>query len=328
MAAIEIVIPYYKGGDYIAETLTSVCQQSDEDWLCTIIDDASPDDHTVHNLVADIQDPRIRYLRHETNLGISSTFQHGLSCARTKWVTLLGQDDRLLPNYVDVINRATTHENLDTTMIQPGVRVIGPDGQPASPLADKVKSLLRLRPGVHYGEWLAISLLLGDWLYFPSIAWKVSAATKHGFAADLGMTMDLDHILSQIAEGNRLLVVDDLCFEYRRHSASESSQAVHDYRFCEERDLHSMWAQKYGQRGWRLAALASRCRPSSRLHRLQHDLVSFIPRGLLNGQASATTSHDVRQRELVVRSHHPAGGSTKQSNARMALKGVVRRESH
>ena len=67
-------------------------------------------------------------------------------------------------------------------IIQPGVEVIDETGAVGSAgLVDRVKGLLSPRgrgTRLLAGEALAISLMRGNWLYFPSIAWQSEALVR------------------------------------------------------------------------------------------------------------------------------------------------------
>ncbi len=262
---IEYVIPYYAGQAHFALALDSVIAQPG-DWLATVIDDASPDGHA-RTVVRQRGHPRVRYLRNPTNLGIGTTFSRALQVSRGTWTTILGQDDVLWPNYTTVVARvAAAHPN--ASMIQPGVRVIRTDGRAHRPLADLVKTMLRPRGNrLLGGQALASSLLTGDWLYFPSIAWRTDIAAPIGFDGSLRTAMDLDHVLTQIMDGRLLAVDDEVCFDYRRHAASASSAlAVTGSRFTEERALFAAWAGRLQRHGWPRAATAARRHLTARLH--------------------------------------------------------------
>ncbi len=265
---LEIIIPYYRGGGLFDEAMQSVLAQSDSNWMLTVLDDASPDDRAAR-LVQSIDDARVRYIRHAMNQGISNTFAHALHLSRGRWTTIMGQDDHLLPNYVTVVRQlAATHP--DVTMIQPGVRVIDAQGRSARTMADTTKALLRPRtPRVLRGQRLATSLLLGNWLYFPAIAWETLRARRFGFDPDMRIAMDLDHELRQVLEGAGLAYDNTQCFEYRRHRSSVSSEsAALGARFEEEDALFHAWAKRLRAHGWHQAALAAHWHPTSRAHRL------------------------------------------------------------
>ncbi|WP_031464796.1 glycosyltransferase family 2 protein [Sciscionella sediminilitoris] len=267
---IDILLPFYGDVALMREAVHSVLAQDTGGWRLTVVDDG--DAEGVPEWFDSLADERVRYFRNPRNLGVTGNFQRCLELAEYERVTLLGTDDLLAPNYVRTVRAAAArHEGIG--MIQPGVEVIDEHGEPATGLADAVKHRIyapRVREElVLGGEPLAASLLRGNWLYFPSLSWRTEAITAIGFRSDLRTTQDLALELDLIERGERLLVLTEACFKYRRHGASVSSTMATDGdRFREERALFQETARRFGALGWRKAARAARVHSGSRLHAL------------------------------------------------------------
>jgi hypothetical protein len=119
------------------------------------------------------------------------------------------------------------------------------------------------------GEELAASLLRGNWLYFPSIAWRSAAVREVGFRDGLEVVQDLALVLDLVERGARLVVDPEVCFSYRRHRASCSSwRALDGSRFIEERSFFLDEAVRMQTCGWHQAARSARRHTSSRLNAL------------------------------------------------------------
>ena len=119
------------------------------------------------------------------------------------------------------------------------------------------------------GEELATSLLRGNWLYWPSLVFTREALQRVRFRADLPTILDLALVLDLVAGGSRLVVDPAVCFSYRRHEQSASSQGLHTGdRFAEDRDYFAEAARRMHDLGWERAARAARRRWVSRLHAL------------------------------------------------------------
>ena len=272
--SIDVMMPYYGDVPLMQAAVRSVLAQTDPDWHLTVVDDGTADG--VPEWFAQLGDPRVTYLRNERNLGVSGNFQKCVDLATRDRMTMLGSDDLLLPNYIASVRAlATAHPKAG--LIQPGVRVIDENGQPVSGLADTIKrrlyapkELLRgSEPVVLEGEALALSLLRGNWLYFPSLNWRTDAIAGVGFREDLRVIQDLALIIELVERGEQLVADDTLCFEYRRHAASESSQqALDGARFDEARRFFHETADRLAAKGWAEAADAARLHRSARLHAL------------------------------------------------------------
>lgn len=82
--------------DLLSRQLTSLQEQSVDDWRCLIFDDSSADRTTVADLVAG--DPRFTLLPPTSHLGAYLAFQHLLERTGAEPVFLCDQDDRWHPD--------------------------------------------------------------------------------------------------------------------------------------------------------------------------------------------------------------------------------------
>lgn len=291
MTMIDIMLPYYGDVALMQAAVQSVRSQTDAGWRLTVVDDTAHPE--VPGWFESLGDDRIRYFRNERNLGVTGNFNRCLDLAEHELITMLGADDLLLPNYVGTV-LAAYRAHPGVGMIQPGVTVIDEHGRPLRTLTDEVKKRL-YAPKVSgrllmSGEELAVSLLRGIWLYFPSIAWRTDAIKAVGFRADLRTTQDVALELELVERGEQMLVDSTVCFQYRRHRESVSSKmALDGDRFTEERAVFLAAAGRMKARGWLRAERAARHHCSSRLHAL-----SLLPTAVLGGQrevAHALTKH-------------------------------------
>jgi glycosyltransferase involved in cell wall biosynthesis len=271
MNGIDIMLPHYGDISYLKTAVRSVIAQDDENWHLTVVDD-SVTDNDLPDWFHSLRDNRITYQRNEHNLGINANFQKCLDLAERDYLVVMGSDDAMLPNYVSTIRR-TTQRHPDADVVQAGVEVIDSTGQVVRPLTDRVKRGLyapdTTTPRTMRGEELVVSLLRGNWTYFPSLCWRREALKDLGFRQGLRVVLDLALMLDLVERGGQLVVIPDLCFQYRRHNASVSSSlASLGGRFTEEHDFFVDVAEHMDRIGWHRAAKAARLHLSSRLHAL------------------------------------------------------------
>ncbi|HEX2131190.1 MAG TPA: glycosyltransferase family 2 protein [Actinophytocola sp.] len=278
---LDVVMPFYGDVSLMREAVRSVLDQDDPRWRLTVVDDhVGPGaDPSVPEWFESLDDERVRYLRNPENLGITGNFNRCLELAEHDLFTMLGCDDRMLPNYVGTV-LAVWADHPDAGLIQPGVRVIDGAGRPTKTLVDEAKRRVyapkfegRLELS---GEDLAVSLLRGDWLYFPSLAWRTKLLEGLRFRPELRVIQDLALLMELVARDVTLVVDETVAFEYRRHGASESSSSAFDgSRFTEAGDYFADVAEQMAARGWPRAARVARLHLSSRLFAL-----TTLPRAL------------------------------------------------
>jgi glycosyltransferase involved in cell wall biosynthesis len=268
--AVEILVPFWGDPELLYATVESVRSQSDQAWRLTVVDDCYPDPSVAEHFATET-DPRIGYVRNETNLGITDNYARCRDLATGELMMFLGCDDLLDATFVGTVRAA--HEQFPAAaIIQVGVRVIDEAGRPADPLGDKVKRATR--PRVHGrtelgGERLATSLLRGNWLYWPALVFRTERVQSYEFRAGLPIIQDLALVIDMVAAGETLVVDPEIYFSYRRHTQSASSSSLlHGRRLPDERRYYALAAEQMRARGWRRAARTARVRGTSRLHAL------------------------------------------------------------
>lgn len=265
---VDILFPFYGDVDFMKQAVRSVIGQTYQDWRLIVVDDGYPDD-SIPGWFESLEDSRITYMRNEKNLGANGNYTKALSFVENKLVTVMGADDVMLPNYIEwLVEAAAAHP--EAQIFQPGCVVINERDGLSNTLVEKVKSYYRPNTTrVLAGEELAVSILRGDWLYFPSLGWRASAIQEIGFRGGLNVVQDMALVLDVAMRGGALFYDERVAFMYRRHSASDSSwRALEGSRFKEEREYFYTIAREMEQKGWKRAARVAKLHVSSRLHAL------------------------------------------------------------
>ena len=281
------MMPFYGDPELLRRAVDSVRAQERDDWRLTVFDDGYPDPQP-GAAVAALGDPRIRYIRSDVNGGVTASFNRCTELADAEYVTIAGCDDVLKPNYVaEVLALSLAFPR--ASYLQPGVEVIDESGSTVRLLADRVKSIYRpivTEPTELGGERLALTLVRGNWTYFPALCWRTDVLKRHGFRKELNVAQDLALQLEIIAEGGTLALGTTAAYEYRRHRGSVSSLMASDgSRFDEEAAVLAEAAALATSLGWSRAARAARNRLSSRLH-----AVTRLPSALVSRDAASVRS--------------------------------------
>jgi glycosyltransferase involved in cell wall biosynthesis len=117
---------FNRADGYLADALGSAVAQTYPD-LEILVSDNCSDDHTPE-LVAGFDDPRIRYHRHEKNIGANANFNFCVQEARGEYFLLLHDDDMVDPDFVEACVEALPPSGRVGIVIT-GARVIDAQGR-------------------------------------------------------------------------------------------------------------------------------------------------------------------------------------------------------
>ncbi len=93
---MEIFVPYWGDPSCSTPRSTACARQTDGEWTLVVVDDCYPDPSVAEYFAAET-DPRIRYVRNETNLGITENYRRCRDLATGELMMFLGCDDLLRP---------------------------------------------------------------------------------------------------------------------------------------------------------------------------------------------------------------------------------------
>lgn len=92
---VSVIIPAYLGAEYLGKAIQSVLDQTHTDFELIVINDASPDG--TDEVVKSFDDPRIKYIVHEKNLGVNRARATGVMASSGGIIAFLDQDDFIHP---------------------------------------------------------------------------------------------------------------------------------------------------------------------------------------------------------------------------------------
>jgi glycosyltransferase involved in cell wall biosynthesis len=92
MPEVSVCIPAYGAAEFLMNTVDSVLSQDFEDFEVVITDDSLTLD--VMEAIADVKDPRIRYVKNPHRLGSPANWAEGIGKSRGRLIKLMHHDDR------------------------------------------------------------------------------------------------------------------------------------------------------------------------------------------------------------------------------------------
>jgi len=192
---------------------------------------------------------------------------------------ILGADDILCQDYVEKIIMAI-NANPESDFYHPKVKVIDEFGKEYLPLVDKIKKMLHPRSSKILeltADRALLTLMFGNWMYFPAITWKSDTLRNYGFRQDLNVCQDIWLITQILLSGGKFSVVPEVLFKYRRFSSSDSSlKLLNGVRFAEEKLVYNTLASQTWNSKFRYVSFAAKLHLTSRLHAL-----SLLPTAIL-----------------------------------------------
>ncbi|WP_334147002.1 glycosyltransferase [Microbacterium sp.] len=158
LETVSVCIAAYNGERFIAQQIRSILDGLHPSDEVVVVDDRSTD-RTV-DIVAAVDDPRIRLIRQGENRGYVRTFEAAIAAAACDIVFLSDQDDEWTPG-----RRTLLVDALRESAIVAGDVVLMPDDSPlSSPLTGRTWRLAPLRGGGSLRN--EIRLLMGDAPYY------------------------------------------------------------------------------------------------------------------------------------------------------------------
>jgi glycosyltransferase involved in cell wall biosynthesis len=264
---LTIAIPFYMGQAYLRKAIESVLRQTDPNWRLIVCDDG-PEPGTA-DVVAAFNDPRIRYLKNDRNLGMAGNWNRCLDAADTDLVNLLHNDDELLPNYVAEM-RAAGERFPDAAAFFCRARVIDAVGRETFSPIDYVKKFLQPRtdgPLVLHGKSAIESLMHGDFIMCPTVCYRRSRLPAERFDDRWRQVLDLDFFTRILLEGGTMVGLPAVAYAYRRHDENATAQQTETLlRFEEESRIHDQVTAIARERGWPSVARVAAGKRVIKLH--------------------------------------------------------------
>ncbi len=264
-------MPFYSSVPYLRLALGSLVAQTDRDWTAVVIDDCSPEPGAAE-IVAQLADPRVRYVRNPVNLGLAGNFNRCLTEPGTDIVAVFHADDVLEPDYVTTI-RAAHAAAPGAALVAPMARAIDADGQAIDTAVDRLKR--RFWPGGQRhelsGDAGLARLMHAFFVYCPAMSYRPALLPGDRRAAPFDgrwkQVMDLDLFAEVLLDGGTILLDRTCCYRYRRHAGTVTSQNARSFtRLAEETRLAYEIADTAKAKGWTRTARAARLHWTQRLN--------------------------------------------------------------
>jgi len=206
---VTVLMPVYESAPYLREAIDSILGQTFSDFELLIMDNASTDDGPA--IVASYQDPRIRYVRNEENLGLPASLNRGLKLAKGEFIARMDSDDRSVS---DRLERQVSFLDKHSDIGICGGHIIK---------IMQGKRFLVKYPLSH--EDIRVSLLFNSSLAHPTVMIRRSVLDegRFSYSENIGNSEDYElwtRITAQVQSAN----LDRVLLEYRCHDSQLSTE--------------------------------------------------------------------------------------------------------
>jgi glycosyltransferase involved in cell wall biosynthesis len=124
---VSVLLPVYNGEKYLNAAITSILNQSDQDYELIISIDSSTDgSEEVARRFEDI-DQRVKVFTHTRRLGMRGNYDFLVGKANGSWLTILGQDDAMMPFAISQLRKAIDKEKCISVLVSRRAYAFWPD---------------------------------------------------------------------------------------------------------------------------------------------------------------------------------------------------------
>jgi glycosyltransferase involved in cell wall biosynthesis len=227
-----IAIPTYNGQSYLADTLRSVMNQTDQGFELIVSDDLSSDDSL--EIVKKICGNRATVYLNQSgqNLGLAGNWNRCVELSSGSWVTILHQDDLLTPVFFETHHKIAS-ENTDLGMITGPAPLIDSSGRviDSSAVEDLWNKgrFSKLLPGR-----LAGNLVCGNPIRCPATSFRKDLHKQVGGFSDQWKYVVDWYFWYRVSQSSSVGILDSELAYQRWHPNSETQRLAKSTRDLEE----------------------------------------------------------------------------------------------
>jgi glycosyltransferase involved in cell wall biosynthesis len=216
MPKVSIILPIYNGERYLSETISSIFDQSFNDFEVICIDDGSTD--SSKEIVFSFDDKRIKYF-YQNHTGFPSISRNsGILKTRGEYLTFIDHDDVLRPNSLELRLKKFAERN--TQVVYSDCDVIDKNG---NQICDSIISFMKKKP--LEGDCFR-DLFLGNFIPIQGVMIKKNVLKRVGILDKSLFGTDDYNLLLKICYHYPIKFLGRPLASWRHHSISASKAKV------------------------------------------------------------------------------------------------------
>lgn len=207
---VGVVVTTHNYGRFLETCLRSIDEQTEPPDVLVVVDDASEDDtqRVLDQVIPTLAlADRVRVSRSAVRRGFAASLNHGFSLCDTELIAHVDADDRCLPRYVEAL-RAALESHPEAAYAYPRLQLTGAES------------------GVYRSFPFHAGRLLFQGNYIPNVVMirRTAFADTAGYR-QLHTHLDWDLWLDLLARGHRGVFVDEVLYEWYRHTGAMTYQS-------------------------------------------------------------------------------------------------------
>jgi len=204
---VSILMCSYNASAYIDRAISSILNQTWQDWELIISDDASTD-NTVEIIKPYLVDNRIRLITHTTNLGYLKNKNTAFAHVSGDLITQIDADDTCPPERIE--------KQVNVFLHHPEIRVCATNYRRINTNDQEIESL-------SYNNDLLISEIVEDYpFWFPGVMFKKELINEFGLFSEYfsGIFGDDEYWIARVNYKYPIYFLKDVLYNYRVHPDS------------------------------------------------------------------------------------------------------------
>lgn len=280
MAFVTVAVPVYSDFPWYIHSLESCLKQTSSDFKLLVCINR-PGDRSIDEWIAKRAFPfSVRVIHAEQSLPMAENWNRCIENCDTEWLVILHEDDELLPDCIERLNRAIASEPKSTAIIG-GAEIIDRQGRRIlHSLTDKVRAWVRpktTRPNAFENGELLNRLCWANFVYSPAFCLNLAKLGSLRFSGRWKFVVDLDFYASIFLKPGQSVSLPESIARYRRHEGAATSQMTKTLlRFDEEISYYSELSQRVRVVGLRRASFIARLSPLIRANIIIHALKALF----------------------------------------------------
>lgn len=208
--AVSVIMPVYRGGKYLDESIPALLNQTFQDFELVIVDDGSPDDSAETIKKYQAKDARIHFIQHEKNQGIAAAMNTCMRHARGRYIARADHDDIPVPDRLE--SEFTYLEE------HPGVGLVGGGYAPFNERGHRT-DIFHPQSSLRIGWQFMTNMYLAN----PTIMFRREILNVVGEVPNVGAE---DYaFLSNVVRNFRCINLKKILIDYREHTTNYSTTA-------------------------------------------------------------------------------------------------------